>query len=181
MAQETLQLFALYGPEGSEFEDRRIIDMMDETPPVTGKIQASKFLDRLRRLHREQVTGHTPGQLGMRVLYPAEDDIPSLSEEQLSLKIARHSHCSLCSCSGLRPPVGVEVASDDSLSLYQTKPAYLSECQCGHDVPSHGVDVSILGRREYQRRGRVAVRIDELLHVRGGAFILISHSDQTEW
>ncbi|KAF9653999.1 hypothetical protein BDM02DRAFT_1169608 [Thelephora ganbajun] len=54
MALETLQLFALYGPEGSEFEDGRIIDMMDETPPITGKIQASKFLDRLRQRHREQ-------------------------------------------------------------------------------------------------------------------------------
>lgn len=53
-AQETLQLFALYGPGGTEFEDRRIIDMMDEIPPVTGKIQASKFLDRLRRLHLQQ-------------------------------------------------------------------------------------------------------------------------------
>lgn len=53
-AQETVQLFALYGPEGSEFEDRRIIDMMDEVPPITGKIQASKFLERLRQLHREQ-------------------------------------------------------------------------------------------------------------------------------
>jgi hypothetical protein len=50
MAQETLQLFSLYGPGGSEFEDRRIIDMMDEVPPVTAKIQASKFLDRLRQL-----------------------------------------------------------------------------------------------------------------------------------
>ena len=54
MAQETLQLVTLYGPDGTEFEDRRIIDMMDETPPITGKIQASKFLDRLRQLHREQ-------------------------------------------------------------------------------------------------------------------------------
>ena len=54
MAQETLELFALYGPGGSEFEDGRIIGMMDEIPPVTGKIQASKFLDRLRHLHREQ-------------------------------------------------------------------------------------------------------------------------------
>jgi len=54
MAQETLQLFALYGSDGSEFEDRGIIDMMDETPRITGKIQASKFLDRLRKLHRDQ-------------------------------------------------------------------------------------------------------------------------------
>lgn len=53
-AQETLQLFALYGPGGSEFEDGRIVDMLDEVPPVTSKIQAAKFLDRLRQLHREQ-------------------------------------------------------------------------------------------------------------------------------
>ena len=102
----------------------------------------------------------------MRVLYPAEDDAHSLSEEQLSLKIARHSPCSSCPCSGLRPPVGVEVSPDDSLLSDQMELAYLNECQCGHDVPSHGADVSLLGRPEYQRRGRVAVRIDELLQVR---------------
>lgn len=53
-AHETLQLLALYGPGGAEFEDRRIIDMMDETPPVTGKIQAAKFLDRLLQLHQKK-------------------------------------------------------------------------------------------------------------------------------
>lgn len=53
MARETLKLFALYGPGGTEFEDRRIIDMMDEIPPVTGKMQASQFLGRLRKLHEQ--------------------------------------------------------------------------------------------------------------------------------
>ena len=114
----------------------------------------------------------------MMVVYPAEDDIPSLSEEQLSLKIARHSPCSLCLCSGLRPPVGTEVTPDDSLLSDQMELAYLSECQCGHDVPSHGADIAVLGRPEYQRRGRVAVRIDELLQVRGGALNRISPSDR---
>ena len=110
--------------------------------------------------------------LRMRVIYPAEADIPSLSEEQLSLKIARHSPCSLCSqCPGLRPPIGVEVSQDDSPLSDQMELPYLSECQCGHPVPSHGADVSVLGRSEYQRRGRVAVRIDELLQVRGGCFM----------
>jgi len=65
--------------------------------------------------------------------------------------------------------LGVEVSPDDSLLSDQMELAYLSECQCGHDVPSHGADVSVLGRPEYQRRGQVAVRIDELLQVRGGA------------
>lgn len=102
----------------------------------------------------------------MRVLYPAEDDIPSLTEEQLSLKIARHSPCSICPCPSLRPPAEVEVSPDDSLLSDQMDFAYLSDCQCGHDVPSHGADVSVLGRPEFQRRGRVAVRIDELLQVR---------------
>lgn len=114
--------------------------------------------------------GRTPGELRMRALYPAvhpaEDEIPGLSEEQLSLKIARHSPCSSCPCPGLRPPVGVEVSLDDSFLSDQMEIAYLSECQCGHDVPSHGADVSVLGRPEYQRRGRVAFRIDELLKVR---------------
>ena len=55
MAQETLRLFALYGPGGSE--DRRIIDMLDEVPPITGKMQASKFLERLRQLHHQQNDG----------------------------------------------------------------------------------------------------------------------------
>ena len=110
--------------------------------------------------------GRTPGELGMRVLYPAEDDIHSLSEDQLSLKIARHSHCLSCSCAGLRPPAGVEVSPDDSLLSDQMEFTYLNECRCGHDVPSHGADVSVLGRPEHLRRGRVAVRIDELLQVR---------------
>lgn len=60
----------------------------------------------------------------------------------------------------------MEVSPDDSLLSDQMELAYLNECQCGHDVPSHGADVSLLGRPEYQRRGRVAVRIDELLQVR---------------
>lgn len=54
MAQEALQLFALYGPGGSEFEDRRIIDMMDEVPPITVGMQVKKFMDRLHQLHRDQ-------------------------------------------------------------------------------------------------------------------------------
>jgi hypothetical protein len=64
------------------------------------------------------------------------------------------------------PPVGMEVSLDDYLLSDQMELPYLNECNCGHDVPSHGADISILGKPEYQRRGRVAVRIDELLQVR---------------
>ena len=100
------------------------------------------------------------------MLLPAEDDMLSLSEDQLSLKIARHSPCWSCPCAGLRPPEDLEVIPDDSLLSDRMEFAYLKECRCGHDVPSHSADVSVLGRPEHLRRGRAAVRIDELLQVR---------------
>ncbi|KAF7984193.1 hypothetical protein HWV62_15966 [Athelia sp. TMB] len=40
---------------------------------------------------------------------------------------------------------------------------YLSTCICGHGVMEHGADASSLGDTEFKRRGRVAVRLDELL------------------
>jgi hypothetical protein len=42
---------------------------------------------------------------------------------------------------------------------------YLDVCYCGHGVRSHGADESVLGKQEYARRGRVAVRLDEILQV----------------
>jgi hypothetical protein len=41
----------------------------------------------------------------------------------------------------------------------------MDTCTCGHDVQEHGADVSEIGTEEFKRRGRVAVRLDELLHV----------------
>ncbi|KZP34145.1 hypothetical protein FIBSPDRAFT_283 [Athelia psychrophila] len=117
----------------------------------------------------------------MKLLYPAAEKLSDLSESQLALKIARHSSCSSCnvSCVGLRPPRDVQVALDDSntssymnaLDSYgsddEDSPSYLTSCICGHGVPEHGADASNLGEIEFMRRGRAAIRLDELLKTVG--------------
>ena len=42
---------------------------------------------------------------------------------------------------------------------------YLDRCACGHGVMEHGANISSIGHEEFVRRGRVAVRLDELLEV----------------
>ena len=108
----------------------------------------------------------------MKALYPASNEIPSLPDHHLAIKIARHSRCSTCStCPGLYPPPGWRVFldtsdGDDSDDDGEPPQGYLNECRCGHDVSAHGADVSSTGHEEFARRGRVAVRLDELLEVR---------------
>lgn len=99
----------------------------------------------------------------MKALYPTSHHIPDLSDEALALKIARHSPCSICTaefCSGLRPPNLFELVPDSD-ELFEG--SYLSSCRCGHEATDHGADLSVISRDEFKRRGRVAVRIDELL------------------
>ncbi len=103
----------------------------------------------------------------MKALYPTSNEIPKLSEAALALKIARHSPCSICSvhiCPGLRPPPIVQLVLD-SVEDYDGSGGYLSSCSCGHDLADHGADQDLIGSEELARRGRVAVRIDELLQV----------------
>lgn len=107
----------------------------------------------------------------MKVLYPASHDIPCLPDSHLSLKISRHSRCSACStCLGLHPPPGWRVFSDasdgsDSDDDGEPPSKYLDRCRCGHGVLHHGADMTSIGPEEFARRGRVAVRLDELLEV----------------
>ena len=116
----------------------------------------------------------------MKVLYPASYDIPNLRESQLALKIARHSPCSACDvCFGLHPPPDIQVLADDDPTIpnltLETQSgsddedipplAYLETCECGHSVKEHGADETEQGPDEFARRGRVAVRLDELLQV----------------
>lgn len=103
----------------------------------------------------------------MKALYPTSHDIPKLPEAALALKIARHSPCSICTaeiCPGLRPPPIVQLFPDSDED-YDGSESYLSSCTCGHDATEHGADRSEIGASEFSRRGRVAVRLDELLQV----------------
>lgn len=103
----------------------------------------------------------------MKALYPNSDDPNKLSESALALKIARHSPCSICTadiCPGLRPPPIVQLVLD-SVEDYDGSESYLSSCSCGHDAIDHGADLSEIDQNEFARRGRVAIRIDELLKV----------------
>ncbi|KAG9316293.1 hypothetical protein JVU11DRAFT_2323 [Chiua virens] len=43
------------------------------------------------------------------------------------------------------------------------EPAYLCTCVCGHEVADHGANESDIGRDEFLRRSRLAVRLDEML------------------
>jgi histone acetyltransferase len=115
----------------------------------------------------------------MKVSYPASNLQSKLSDSQLALKIARHSPCSICDCGGLNPPHDVQVVLDDvtnesSLDVLgqygsddeetQHLP-YLETCACSHGVLQHNAEESDIGRAEFLRRSRVAIRLDELLQV----------------
>lgn len=99
-------------------------------------------------------------------LYPKSHDLHSLTEESLALKIARHSHCSRCDdCFGLVPDETVTVILDTALDDNTLEiPSYITGCRCGHSVRDHAV-LEHISSEEYARRGRVAIRLDELLDV----------------
>jgi len=115
----------------------------------------------------------------MKVAYPHSHDPDKLESPLLSLKIARHSPCSICwNCLGLHPPPKVDVVldghSDSSLGDLgqygsddddEEVSSYFETCACGHNVKAHNADELELGRSEFARRGRVACRLDELLQV----------------
>ncbi|KAF7376287.1 Histone GCN5 superfamily [Mycena sanguinolenta] len=113
----------------------------------------------------------------MKYTYPASHEQDALSDQLLALKIARHSPCTSCdSCPGLRPDPAWEIVLDDvsaepslvELDQYGSddedgQMGYLKACACGHDMYDHGANQPLLGRDEFLRRGRVAIRLDELL------------------
>jgi histone acetyltransferase len=119
-------------------------------------------------------------QARMKYLYPASHEQDGLTDQLLALKIARHSSCTSCElCTGLHPDPSWEVVLDDlsaepslvELDQYGSddedgQPSYLKSCACGHDMYDHGANQPQLGRDEFLRRGRAAIRLDELLQVR---------------
>ncbi len=119
----------------------------------------------------------------MKYPYPA----PSIPDPPLALRIARHSPCHACRCRGLQPPYDAHLVLDTArphqiLSLGHLRqygddddkitPDYLDVCECGHSLIQHSADETILGRSEFERRGRVATRLDHLLQVRNFSFSL---------
>ncbi|KAJ7594314.1 hypothetical protein C8J56DRAFT_854403 [Mycena floridula] len=110
----------------------------------------------------------------MTKLYPRSRD--DSSDSLLALRIARHSPCESCECTGLRPQPDVFVALDEPRQAAPTgllvqygsdddddDDDYLDSCTCGHGITDHGADFSALGIAEFQRRARVASRLDEEL------------------
>lgn len=117
----------------------------------------------------------------MKFAYPATDQLGLLNSTQRALKIARHSPCSICqTCVGLHPPPRADVVLDQQLTNESSLGdlgqygsdedddsdlPYLDMCACGHDVVQHNANESNIGPAEFARRTRVAIRLDELLHV----------------
>ena len=123
----------------------------------------------------------------MSTLYPAHFLLDNLSHTACALKISRNSPCRLCSCPGLRPPPGTELQLDTDESGSSTglvqyaddddkDERYLDTCACGHDVPAHDADEARLGRDEFVRRTRVAVRMDELRSVSVNVYFHCYHA-----
>ena len=98
--------------------------------------------------------------------YPACHDLSLLSDEALAVKIARHSTCSLCDCTGLKPAPEVKVVLKTGFDPLATDfSLLLNTCFCTHGVEDHGNPVN-LDHDEQIRRAKVAIRLDELLSVR---------------
>ncbi len=115
----------------------------------------------------------------MQFLYPASHEFERLTTDAINTKIARHSACIVCdaTCSGLRPSPVVNVVADDAEDLIGSgEVQYLSDCACGHGIQEHEADEGLLGRDEYIRRARVAIRLDELLSVSFILILLLRHS-----
>jgi len=105
----------------------------------------------------------------VKVAYPAGVDRDVLGPGLCALKIARHAPCTRCPCPGLHPNSDTKVVSDqgdDDDDDDEPLDNYMDSCECGHDVKTHNANEAELGRIEFNRRANVAIRIDELLHVR---------------
>ncbi|CAE6446458.1 unnamed protein product [Rhizoctonia solani] len=95
-----------------------------------------------------------------------------------SIKIARHSRCLECECTGFHPPEGCAVVINNGSveaqaaldeaeeSMEVTEEGYWRMCACGDGIEDHGNGADV-GPEEIQRRARVAIRIDEILEDKG--------------
>ncbi|KAF8739651.1 MFS general substrate transporter, partial [Rhizoctonia solani] len=116
--------------------------------------------------------------LPLTFLYPPASQPGDFTFDARSIKIARHSNCSECDCTGFHPPEGCAVVINNGSaeaqaaldeaeeSLEVTEEGYWRMCACGDGIEDHGNGAD-LGQDEIQRRARVAIRIDEILEDKG--------------
>jgi hypothetical protein len=114
--------------------------------------------------------------LPLTFLYPPASQPGDFTFDARSIKIARHSNCSECDCTGFHPPEGCAVVINNGSveaqaaldeaeeSMEVTEEGYWRMCACGDGIEDHG-NGGDLGQEEIQRRARVAIRIDEILEV----------------
>ncbi|CAE6473705.1 unnamed protein product [Rhizoctonia solani] len=116
--------------------------------------------------------------LPLTFLYPPASQPGDFTFDARSIKIARHSNCSECECTGFHPPEGCAVVINNGSteaqaaldeaeeSMEVTEEGYWRMCACGDGIEDHGNGVDV-GPEEIQRRARVAIRIDEILDDKG--------------
>ncbi|KDN44416.1 hypothetical protein RSAG8_05463, partial [Rhizoctonia solani AG-8 WAC10335] len=116
--------------------------------------------------------------LPLTFLYPPASQPGDFTFDARSVKIARHSNCSECECTGLHPPEGCAVVINNGSveaqaaldeaeeSTEVTEEGYWRMCACGDGIEDHGNGADV-APEEIQRRARVAIRIDELLDDKG--------------
>ena len=83
-------------------------------------------------------------------------------------RIARYSQCSECPCAGLHPADDAEIIIVQFADEGEPNDAN-TMCECAHQWASHGAH-SELTSSEFNRRARVALRIDETLEVYGRTY-----------
>ncbi|KAG8732167.1 histone acetyltransferase [Ceratobasidium sp. 423] len=116
--------------------------------------------------------------LPLTFLYPPASQPGDFTFDARSIKIARHSNCSECECTGFHPPEGCAVVINNGSaeaqaaldeaeeSMEVTEEGYWRMCACGDGIEDHGNGADV-GPEEIQRRARVAIRIDEILDDKG--------------
>lgn len=99
--------------------------------------------------------------MSTRFYYPS----PTYEDEDAvrAVRIARYSPCSECLCAGLHPADDAEIITVGFADEGEPNDAN-TMCECAHQWASHGTH-SELSSSEFNRRARVALRIDETLEV----------------
>ncbi|ELU38441.1 MFS amino acid permease [Rhizoctonia solani AG-1 IA] len=167
---------ALGSPTSAESRDVEKATSEEERKEEVAKGSSTSQIDRAKRSdsYRVATTSITWQQLeaGMALpltfLYPPASQPGDFTFDARSIKIARHSNCSECDCTGFHPPEGCAVVINNGSaeaqaaldeaeeSLEVTEEGYWRMCACGDGIEDHGNGAD-LGQDEIQRRARVYI------------------------